>query len=163
MFFTHQNNKITLSLLYFDILKTDKRQDIIMQLAVIDDLIQESKSQIGQSEPCTQLENNKNLCVRLCWLCFSEELISKADYEDFKPDKRFKNGVGKMENLKQLHELKTYCRCLEFLARTNQHQYRLLKMTAKFLYFCFDYVTGFKFKTSTRLWRTPFCIIKHSV
>jgi hypothetical protein len=27
-----------------------------MQLAVIDDLIQESKSQIEQSEPCTQLE-----------------------------------------------------------------------------------------------------------
>ena len=27
-----------------------------MQLAAIDDLIQESKSQIEQSEPCTQLE-----------------------------------------------------------------------------------------------------------
>ena len=49
--------------MYFDIIKTDKNEYIIMQLAVIDDLIQESKSQIEQSEPCTIRANNKTLYV----------------------------------------------------------------------------------------------------
>ena len=57
-----------------------------MQLAVIDDLIQESKSQIEQSELCTQLERiTKTLYVSGFVDCaFQAELISKADYEDFK-------------------------------------------------------------------------------
>ena len=69
-----------------------------MQLAVIDDLIQESKSQIEQSEPCTQLERITKLfmCQAFVDCAFQAELISKADYEDFKAQiKRFKNGVNK--------------------------------------------------------------------
>ena len=38
-----------------------------------------------------------------------------------------------MENLKQLHELK-HIVAVWFLSRTNQHQYRLLKMTANFIF-----------------------------
>ena len=57
-----------------------------MQLAVIDDLIQESKSQIEQSEPQNTIrENNKNpMCQVLLIVPFQAESISKADYEDFK-------------------------------------------------------------------------------
>ena len=87
MFFTHQNNKnnfINYCILIYS--KQTKNEYIIMQLAVIDDLIQESKSQIEQSEPCTQLERiTKTLYVSGFVDCaFQAELISKADYEDFK-------------------------------------------------------------------------------
>ena len=66
--------------------KQTKNEYIIMQLAVIDDLIQESKSQIEQSEPCTSLDRiTKTLYVLGFVDCaFQAELISKADYEDFK-------------------------------------------------------------------------------
>ena len=72
--------------MYFDILKTDKKRVYHYAISRIDDLIQESKSQIEQSEPCTQLERiTKTLYVLGFVDCaFHAELISKADYEDFK-------------------------------------------------------------------------------
>ena len=53
MFLRIKIKKITLSIIVFWYNpKQTKSEYIIMQLAVIDDLIQESKSQIEQSEPC---------------------------------------------------------------------------------------------------------------
>ena len=51
-----------------------------MQLAVIDDLIQESKSQIEQSEPCTQLERITKLleCQVFVDCAFQAEFISRG-------------------------------------------------------------------------------------
>ena len=50
-----------------------------MQLAVIDDLIQESKSQIEQSEPCTQLERITKLfmCQALLIVLFRPSLSAR--------------------------------------------------------------------------------------
>ena len=57
-----------------------------MQLAVIDDLIQESKSQIEQSEPCTQLERiTKTLYVSGFIDCARKaQVISEKEYQAFK-------------------------------------------------------------------------------
>jgi|GEM_PF-6350313 len=57
-----------------------------MQLAVIDGLIQDSKNLIEQSEPCTPLERITKTLYVLGFVdfAFHAELISKADYEDFR-------------------------------------------------------------------------------
>ena len=57
-----------------------------MQLAVIDDFINQSADQIAQSEPCTHLQRvTKTLYVSGFIDCaYIAELISKSDYDEFK-------------------------------------------------------------------------------